>query len=113
MSDELPHLNEEMISELREIMADDFKLLISTYINDTVGRIEEIEQILQANDAKEFAKACHSLKGSSTNVGVLKLADLCRQGERRGNEDDLDGAAELLNQINAEFKLVSNLLTAI
>ncbi len=112
MNSDLPHINESAIDELKEIMADDFALLITTFVADSETRLQEIAEKLEAKDANAFGRACHSLKGSATNVGVVRLAELCRQGEQMGNEVNMDAAPELLGKINEEFILVKNMLNA-
>ena len=107
MSSDLPHVDIEMMSELRDIMADDLNLLISAFLNDSVARLKEIKETFDSSNAAVFALACHSLKGSSANIGLLRLSELCRQAELKGKEQDLSGGKELLQEIEAEFETVS------
>jgi len=105
-----PHLDEEALAELRDVMEDEFDILIQTYITDSSERIEALHQALSGNDQDSFAKTAHSFKGSSINIGASRLGDLCLSAEQAGREGRLDDARELLPHLEAEFATVRRLM---
>lgn len=105
-----PHLDEEALAELRDVMEDEFDILIQTYISDSRERIEALHQALFAADQDAFAKTAHSFKGSSINIGASRLGDLCRQAEVAGREGRLDDARQMLPELEAEFVTVRQLM---
>jgi HPt (histidine-containing phosphotransfer) domain-containing protein len=109
MSDK-PHLDEEALAELRDVMEDEFDILIQTYISDSRERIQALHQALSDNDADAFAKTAHSFKGSSINIGAARLGELCLQVERCGREGDLEAARQSMMALEAEFATVRRLM---
>ena len=70
---ETPCLDSEALSELREVMEDEFDILIQTYVEDSRHRIESLRQALDAGDPTALSRAAHSFKGSCFNIGVMLL----------------------------------------
>jgi HPt (histidine-containing phosphotransfer) domain-containing protein len=107
------HINQEALSDLKDIMEDDFGLLIETFIADSHVRIDALEKALADNDADAVRSAAHSFKGSSSNICAPLLADICKDLETCGREGDLSVAAALFADVKTEFATVNNLLMAL
>ncbi len=100
------HIDSEALSTLKEIMEDDFSLLIETFINDSTERLASLAEELERGDADAVRRSAHSFKGSSSNIGAPLLADLCFVLETRGNEGNLEGMQDHLVKVVDEFNLV-------
>ncbi|WP_166265154.1 Hpt domain-containing protein [Marinobacter caseinilyticus] len=109
MSDK-PHLDEEALAELQDVMEDDFDVLIRTYIADSDERIHALRTALRNSDTDAFAKSAHSFKGSCINIGAPRLGALCSEAEMAGNEQRLERAEILLDTIETEFKTICTML---
>ena len=105
-----PHLDEEALAELKDVMEDEFDILIQTYINDSSERIEALHQALLGGDLDEFAKTAHSFKGSSINIGAPRLGQVCFEAEKLGKAGALEQAPAVLEQIYTEFREVQQRL---
>lgn len=101
-----------MLAELRTVMEEDFTLLVETFLTDTQTRIRSISEALQQGDADAFRRACHSLKGSASNLGLTELEHFARRGEEMGHSGSLDGAKERLDEISAAFSRIEPVLKA-
>lgn len=110
MNDKIEHLDFAALAELREVMEDEFEILIETYLNDSAERVIQIQEAAKARDAEALSRAAHSFKGSCTNIGVPVLAKLCMEAESKGKEGDLVGIDELVSSIENAFSEVSQLL---
>ena len=44
-----PHLDEEALAELQDVMEDEFEVLIQTYLADSQDRIHSLRQALEAD----------------------------------------------------------------
>ncbi len=108
MSD-LPIIDSEAIENLRSLNPgdnDDFlKEIVAIFLEDTPLRIAELDQSLAAGDVGTFTRAAHTIKGSSSNVGALRLrhaAEVLEQGSRR---DGLAVAATAtgLSELKTQF----------
>ncbi|MDX1757576.1 MAG: Hpt domain-containing protein [Marinobacter sp.] len=104
-----PHLDEEALAELKEVMEDEFDVLITTYLSDSRDRISTLRQALEREDPEGFSKAAHSFKGSSVNIGAPCLGELCLNAEKAGRAAQLEEAAAVLDQIEREFDTVRSL----
>ncbi|SDX08421.1 Hpt domain-containing protein [Marinobacter mobilis] len=105
MTDRL-HLDEEALAELKEVMEDEFGILIETYLSDSADRISALQQALDAGNDESFAKSAHSFKGSSVNIGAPQLGALCLEAELAGRAGRLDEAGVMLERIVLEFQTV-------
>lgn len=93
------------IEQLRE-MDDDGSFLnriIDAYLIKSPIDLEQLTQGLALTDAEVLRKAAHSFKSSSYNLGAHHLAELCKTLEMMGREKDIDQAASLCNDIEAEY----------
>ncbi|MBE03290.1 Hpt domain-containing protein [uncultured Marinobacter sp.] len=107
---EKPHLDEEALAELQDVMEDEFEVLIQTYLTDSRDRIASLKEALAAGDADAVARTAHSFKGSCINIGAPRLGDLCQAAEQAGKVADLARAQALMADIEAEFSVVTGLL---
>ncbi|MEQ9544882.1 MAG: Hpt domain-containing protein [Marinobacter sp.] len=108
-----PHLDEEALAELKDVMEDEFEVLIHTYIGDSVDRLASIREALEAGDADALVKAAHSFKGSSINIGAPRLGVLCLEVENAGREERLADVLPFVEQIDLEFQQVRSMLERI
>lgn len=102
------HLDTNALSELKEIMEDEFSTLIDTYLNDSLWRIDLLKKASVQVDFDDISKTAHSFKGSSINIGAIYLAELCRQLEDDAKLGNLSHINELLDKINKEFEQVKS-----
>lgn len=105
-----PHLDEEALAELQDVMEDEFDILITTYITDSTDRISHLRSAIAQEDADSFAKSAHSLKGSCINIGAPRLGELCFEAEKAGRENRLEQAGTMLDAIEHEFREVEGTL---
>jgi len=105
-----PHLDEEALAELQDVMEDEFEVLIQTYLADSRTRLDSLRQTLEAGDADAFAKTAHSFKGSCINIGAPCLGALCMEAEQVGKAGNLDEAEPIIKAIEVEFSEVTTRL---
>ncbi|WP_408005612.1 Hpt domain-containing protein [Pseudomonas carassii] len=94
------HIDQKVLSDLREVMEDGYLQLLETFLEDSERRLSQLHK---AKDAEELGLAAHSFKGSSGNMGAVGLAELCRQLEERVRQQPLYGIEDLINRIDQEY----------
>ncbi|WP_372971381.1 Hpt domain-containing protein [Marinobacter sp.] len=105
-----PHLDQEALAELQDVMEDEFDILINTYIKDSSDRIAHLRSALDQDDADRFSKSAHSFKGSCINIGAPRLGELCSEAEKAGRENRLVEAGAMVDAIEDEFRQVEQTL---
>ncbi|MEM9102089.1 MAG: Hpt domain-containing protein [Pseudomonadota bacterium] len=92
-----------ILNELKELMEDEFVVLLDAFIQDGELRVEELKNAIVASDAEEVKKVAHSFKGSSSNLGVTLLSQECFKMETMGRDGQLMQAQEQLERIEAAY----------
>lgn len=110
MTTEGQHLNMNTLSELKEIMQKDYVLLLNTFMHDSVAKLDSIKAAADQGSASELRESAHSFKGSSSNMGAVRLAILSKEIERRAKENRLAGVESLVENLQDEYKIVRQLL---
>lgn len=100
------HLDVSALKELKEVMDDDFQLLVETYIEDTDTRVDALAVCIDQQDSEEIKKIAHSIKGSSSNLFAQNLASLCQKIEDMGRGGTLEGVQEIMGQVKTEYACV-------
>lgn len=97
------HLDPQVLSGLQEVMEGEYPKLLDTFLDDSQKRLEALREA--RDDAKALGQIAHSFKGSSGNLGAVRLAHLCQRLESESVEAAADLGA-LVDQIDREFALV-------
>ncbi|VVN09205.1 hypothetical protein PS662_03760 [Pseudomonas fluorescens] len=103
------HLDRDVLSALQEVMEDEYPTLLDTFLADSQ---ERLSLLLKAGDAETLGATAHSFKGSCSNMGALRLAELCHELEQITRHATLKGVEQLVREINDEFALVRPLYEA-
>lgn len=108
----MEHLNYDTLNTLKQVMEDDFALLIDTFVQDSTDRINTLREVIQGTEADLIRRAAHSFKGSSSNIGASQLSALCSAVEKKALQNNLDGLSIDIDAIEQEFAQVIILLRA-
>ncbi|WP_018015552.1 Hpt domain-containing protein [Teredinibacter turnerae] len=104
-------LDTAMLASLRELLADKFVELVTTYNRDCALRIDAIRSALLTPEFAVINHEAHGIKGSSRNIGANSLADLCEKLEQKARAQDSAGMEQLFTAIEQDFAVVSAELT--
>ncbi|MGK0500572.1 MAG: chemotaxis protein histidine kinase CheA [Oceanicoccus sp.] len=103
MVDVAQHLDMDALSELKMLMGDEFPLLVETFSNDSIVRIEAIKEAVATAKCEDIRRAAHSFKGSAGNMAALKLTELCHSLEELAHAGVTDGCDTLRQGIEQEY----------
>jgi HPt (histidine-containing phosphotransfer) domain-containing protein len=106
------HLDYDALNALREVMEDNFELLIDTFIQDSTTRLSTLQEMAAgtARDADAIRRAAHSFKGSCGNMGAPRLTYLCTNVELKAVAADFDNLVADVQAVEDEFLVVKQLL---
>jgi len=99
-------INKAMIEELRELMEDDFPLLIETFLTDSDQRLSDLIKAQSVSDATQIRELAHGFKGSASNLGAEALANISYEAESMGRENELDGVEDVIARLSKEYQQV-------
>jgi HPt (histidine-containing phosphotransfer) domain-containing protein len=98
-------LDQSMIAELRAMPASDgltmLQELVDLFLEGAPARLEQISQSLA--DPAELAFHAHSLKSMSLSLGATRLIKLAQKLEALGDSGSLEGAKDLLEELQTAF----------
>lgn len=103
------HLDRSVLNALQEIMEDGYRELLDTFLADSEERLLLLRQ---ADNAEQLGITAHSFKGSSSNMGATRLAELCDELEQCVKDNKLEGIEALVGKIDGEFAIVRPLYEA-
>lgn len=104
------HVDEAMIMELKEVMGEDFHVLLETFLVDSKQRLEHLQEAIAAETAEELRHTAHSFKGSSGNIGAAQLSSLCKDLEDLGRAGTVEGSAAIFERLQTEFTTVEEIM---
>ncbi|WP_297833365.1 ATP-binding protein [Thermomonas sp.] len=105
-------LDQNVLSELREVLGAEVDKIIAVYLEDTPRLIAQLEHAVAASNPIALRIAAHTLKSSSANVGAMTLSNAARDLEYGARDGTLSQPAVAVAQIVSEFTQVREALKA-
>jgi CheY-like chemotaxis protein/HPt (histidine-containing phosphotransfer) domain-containing protein len=107
-------LDADALGNLRDLGGDDFlSEVIDAFLADAPGLLVTLRSSLDSGNNEELRRAAHTLKSNGATLGAESFAELCRTLEQRAKTGELDGAAALIDQIEAAYKTLEEKLAAL
>ncbi|HSA03014.1 MAG TPA: Hpt domain-containing protein, partial [Candidatus Paceibacterota bacterium] len=109
-------LDPRVLAELRELrepdMPDPLAELIDLFLKDAPSRLQKVRTAIEQNDPNALCAAAHSLKGSASNLGARRMAEICMNLEKQARVGFLADAPDLLQGVEQEYVKVQAALEA-
>lgn len=96
-------LDQGLVGELVEVMGEGFTNLVDSFRSDSMERVKGLQLACQDDDAEQLRLLSHSFKGSSSNLGAVKVAATCKQIEDLARQDQVAEAGALMAQLQSEL----------
>lgn len=86
--------------------------VLNQYFSNTPKLLADLQEGLRQADMAMLCRAAHTLKSSSANVGAMRVSEKCKTLEHlvRSSQES-DGLESLVQEIVAEYEIVTPLLT--
>src|SRR5438552_10552531 len=111
---EYVNLDDGALQSLRDLGGDDFLAeVIDAFLADAPELIATLRRSLDEQGTEELRRAAHTLKSNGATLGAGEFAELCRTLEQRAKAGELDGASQLVEQIEQEYGPLRDALTAL
>jgi len=95
------------LADLEDLEGEGFlsmREMVKLFDSEGRKRIAILHRALEAENGPDLQREAHALKGSSLNLGALRLAEICQQVENRGKVASFDGVEKMLVQVEKEFE---------
>ena len=103
----------DVISELREIMGDEYLGLIRLFLEDAPSHIDRLRAAATTNDVAGMVAPSHTLKSSSANLGALALSAIAKRIELGARTQLLPSPAFAVKMLETEFQRAKAALQAL
>jgi HPt (histidine-containing phosphotransfer) domain-containing protein len=101
-------LDANVISDLIDVMGDEFTDLVRIYLEDTPKAVALLEQAAAQGRRDGIIAPSHSLKSTSANLGAIRLSELAKRLEHGARSGELGGdPVVLVNELKREYQQVS------
>jgi len=109
MEEQRPLIDWNIVNGLIELGEEDGKSFLKEVINIYISQYPELFSAMKKGfeqaQAKEMTLNAHSLKGASLNIGAIQLAEVCREIEMKGRNNDFSGVDRLIEKVNNVYNL--------
>lgn len=101
-----PLIDEKEFQELSAAIGDDAEgmlELIDTFLEDAEALVSAIAQANQEEDIQQLQHQAHTLKGTSGNLGLTALYEVCQDIDHLAKQENL-ASAELIQQLETTYQ---------
>ena len=103
----IPVIDDEAINNLRALGSEDddafHKEIVALFLEDTPKRFDELRTSHAAADVVKFARAAHSVKGSASNLGAMRVRAVAEKLEYAAKQNGLAGLEAMTTELEAVF----------
>ncbi|MFM7601079.1 MAG: Hpt domain-containing protein [Pseudanabaena sp.] len=99
-------VNLEQLSQISEGDIEFEIEVLQVYVEDVSQRIEKIRDAITKDDWSKIMSEAHHLKGSSANVGALRIQTLAGQLEKLDQAQGREKTLEIINNTLVEIQAV-------
>jgi two-component system, sensor histidine kinase and response regulator len=99
------------LRELQEVDEPDIlNELIELFVKEVPSELEALREAAQRGDAQNVEQIAHTLKGSSANMGAIRMEALCTELEEMGRSEELAAVPAQISRLEEEFGRVRAVL---
>jgi len=113
---DLPIIDNEQFAVIRLAAEDSgpefWQDLIDTFVREAEPRFESIQVACDARDLESLGRLSHFLAGSAANLGMLRLATLCRNIEHAVEGERFEAFTFCALSLNREYHRALDALRA-
>ena len=100
-------MNIKELAENLGLEEDEYLELFELFLDTGMADIEKLRSAIEEGNAEEAARAAHSLKGASGNLGLMEIYDVALKSEEEARNNSLDGLAESVQKLKEQLDLIA------
>lgn len=102
MEEDIKFVDYSVVESLKEIGGDDFfREILSMYFNQSEEIMSNIKTNYSSGNIDEVKALAHKLKGSCLNIGVTKMAEVCRKLEKEIKDNNISNLSEIISELES------------
>ncbi len=105
-SSQQPAVNDTALDAMRELLGEDFSLMLETYLSTSGDTFHNLAMALESSDLEQLKLHAHSMKSASQNVGAEQLSAMAAELEQQIQAWELDQINERVAAILQEGERV-------
>jgi len=84
--------------------------IITLFLGDVTQRLARMERAIETEDAQALRREAHTIKGSSANLGAMRLRELAVECEDHAKQGRIKEARDVYGRLRTEFEEVRRAL---
>ncbi|MEA1991930.1 MAG: Hpt domain-containing protein [Thermodesulfobacteriota bacterium] len=100
-------MNFRELAENLGLEEDEYLELINLFVEVGTTDMDKLQSAIDEGKAEDAAKAAHSLKGASGNLGLMEFAQIAKEIEEKGRSGQLEGTAEATQALKDRLKAIA------
>ena len=109
-------LDQDAIDKLMNLAGDNLDFvaeLIDIFLLESPQLMAVMRHSVNRGDAPGLRISAHTLKANSAGFGAARMADYCQQLESMAKNDLLEGASDLVFEVEAEYRIAEAALKSL
>ena len=100
-------MNFKELAENLGLEEDEYLELIDLLVEVGTTDLDKLQSAIDDGNAEDAARAAHSLKGASGNLGLMEFSQIAKEIEEKGRSGQLEGAAEAIQALRGQLKAIA------
>lgn len=97
------HLDETLLTELREIMEEGFDELLAVFLRESADQYRQLCSAWESGERGSLRRLAHALKGCCSNLGARNCADLAAALEKAAIGEQWQDVPVLMRDLDREL----------
>ena len=107
-------IESQMVSWLEEILGDSTEFMLpelaTMYLEDAPPLLQKMSDAANNKDNIKLKNSAHTLKGSSSSMGLHTFSNLCHKAESAAKRNEFEGMNNLILHAQAELRQIEKVL---
>ncbi|MDX1569168.1 MAG: ATP-binding protein [Xanthomonadales bacterium] len=100
-------IDQQTLSDVMEIMGDDFQDLVSVYLEDSPKTLKQLAKAAESGKDADLIPPAHALKSTSANLGAIGLSELAKSLEHDARSGKVEHVPQRVREMIKLYKQVA------
>jgi HPt (histidine-containing phosphotransfer) domain-containing protein len=100
-------MNFKELAENIGLEEEEYLELIELFIETGISDLDKLQSAIEEGNPEKAANAAHSIKGASSNLGLMELYEVARKIEKQTRNDRLEGIAQSAQELKGKLDIIA------